>query len=314
VMKKFSLITIGADAQSWPDVREILLRSGFGEEARVQRRKSLVLIKGDTDGGPVSSLRDLLRDSDLDWDERVRKTYDDADLAAAELLVMRLGQVERRGGIVCGTEYVHDTNCPACGGVFRQVGPLKIDGRDVKGKKVAQTYDHDWLVATEVAAALQDVAGLALGRVEDAHSRTAVEWRQLLATGRLPPTAEGTSGFDCEHVCAECCRTGHFDSPYEPLELRYRRDQLPEPLPSCCESWELYGCTRLEPDGTGSGPTVARPLLLVTNAVRQRLDRSGSAGDALRTSRPPSSTERAGPLARGRRAGRSRSGRQTDSR
>jgi hypothetical protein len=123
---------------------EIVFRSGFGEEALAQRGQSVVLIKGETEGGPVSSVRNLLRNSDLDWDERVRHTYDDADLAAAELLVMRLGQVERSGGIACGTGYVRDSDCPVCGGV-RQVGPLKIDSRDFKGKKVGLTYDHDRL-------------------------------------------------------------------------------------------------------------------------------------------------------------------------
>jgi hypothetical protein len=34
VMKKLSLVTIGSDDDSWPDIRELLLRSGFAEEAR----------------------------------------------------------------------------------------------------------------------------------------------------------------------------------------------------------------------------------------------------------------------------------------
>jgi hypothetical protein len=65
--------------------------------------------------------------------------------------------------------------------------------------------------------------------------------------------------------------TGYFDSPYLALELRYPRHELPDPLPACCATSELFGRTRLEHDEIGRIPTIARPRLLVTGAVRERL-------------------------------------------
>ena len=37
---------------------------------------------------------------------------------------------------------------------------------------------------------------------------------------------------------------GVLDSPYLPLELRYPRHELPDPLPACCATSEFFGRTR----------------------------------------------------------------------
>ena len=92
VMKKLSLITIENDGESWPEIRKLLLQSGFSEEARAQRQQSPLVLERETASAAVSSLRDLLRESDLEWDERVRNETSDAHRRAG------CSRAGRRGG------------------------------------------------------------------------------------------------------------------------------------------------------------------------------------------------------------------------
>ena len=95
------------------------------------------------------------------------------------------------------------------------------------------------------------------------------------------PTSTGTNASGTLRRCRPRAGRTADDAPRRVRATRRYRRRHRVRGRQCCESWELYGCNRLESDGTRSSRTVARALLLVTNAVRQRLDRLG-----LRRRRP----------------------------
>ena len=91
----------------------------------------------------------------LGWE--IKRRYSRRELEAAELFCLWITAVFEPAGEQCGTVYDESTACPICGAGRTQVTNLILDLRKVpKGKDIARTIAHEWIVSQRLAEILLD--------------------------------------------------------------------------------------------------------------------------------------------------------------
>ena len=207
--------------------------------------------------------------------ERLEYVYSPTELRAAELLAFDVGRSPME---MCapefGTEYDLSTGCPLCGTAARQVGPLNVK-RSVlpRSGQIGCTVDGVEIACRSLADALRaaGIGGLELREVVNWKTGEPLGWFQMLASHVLPPLDRRTSGIirgkrPDEQPCPECRRDGHFGQLSEPMVFVYNRREVdPSMLPDVSVTWEHFGKTGRNEDGTFW--KLATPCMLVKPTI-----------------------------------------------
>lgn len=231
----------------------------------------------------------------------ITRQYTSEELDAADLLHLIITSTFEPAGEECGTTYDESLAChyregqsfpveipggytvdlveQRCGAGRKQTSPLRLDLRRApRGKDIARTIADEWVISDRFAKLLWDVQATgydARPAFQRSQTRPSENWHQLVVIAEpvdvVAPTIAGIRPSDLDAQGAYRCPLGHLIGLNLLSELTLSR--LGRPNPDFAVTRQYVGVRR--------GLLVPAPLLVVSQRVRQVIERSRIKGCRL---------------------------------
>ncbi|MFL5926951.1 MAG: hypothetical protein ACJ77E_08460 [Gaiellaceae bacterium] len=204
---------------------------------------------------------------------RAERTWSKRDLDDCDRLLLRVKTAGLDGGVGLGQAYDRSRACGTCGAGAVPLPPLVADLPRM-GRKHIDATAHDGLLVASAALAdalvAEGVTGLAVEPVRSRSARYPADAHRWLRVLWEWPPCRADSVIHRDRVCAECGRSGHYDTFGAHTELRY--DAVPADACDCGRSWEYWGLWQGPPPGARVG---GAQQVIVSQRVRATFARVG---------------------------------------
>jgi hypothetical protein len=188
----------------------------------------------------IYTLRDWLRQREVDVFTRLDREYTKQDLDRADWLVLRVATAGLFGGVDYGQAYHREAACNMCGAGADPIPPLIAELGKMGKKDIDHLVYEGHLVATSrVVQGLAHLTGLE--PITERSPRRPPDprflWLRIVST--FPRMDLSTTGYVTEGLCPTCGRSGYYGSSMEPEVPTY--DEIPRNASDFNHTFEYFG-------------------------------------------------------------------------
>jgi hypothetical protein len=184
-------------------------------------------------------------------------------------------------GEACGSEFIFEDACEACGTGARLNSVLRVKGISKSKKHFFVTKDGDLIISKELYSKVKsEIPSFKAHQVTNTKGEE-LNYFHFAANTTLDQFENESSGYVIENQCPKCNRNGYFNdivlgdleklipTKIKPLSLTYTEEHLTNIKDSdVLETWERVGLSNLN---TNSNNVIrfARPWIIISESVKQ---------------------------------------------